>query len=420
MELFDRVLESIERVIYTVDEWLRFRGGQGKSSLASKAILGMAWFFIAYVVRFVVTLLVEPQVNPIKHFPVVTVSHKIMLTQLFRVEAIMTGIFGSELGPPIAVTVLGLIPGIFGFLVWELKENWRLYEANRPKSLQPVVIGHHGETMARLLKPGFHSGTVPKVFAKLRSAERKALRTGYGKWARKQMARLHGVEEDVRHFVDRDFLTILLQSRSMGATPLAIGSVVLGTKRFLIELARPGRPGSGLWLSFEEHSGWLIAGVVDPGWLAELTPTERDAFACALAGLYKMAGVELVRESIIDALGPETPAFDFREEGIVVWPIEGSSTEILYLLRPQPGAPPLVTINVESEPAIGDPPALDTARLLFSNADVPWNDWVALWERDRTGQYLSTDLVDGQHLLPQTPADLELGTEGSGREARVG
>ncbi len=38
----------------------------------------MLWFFVAYVVRFCVNLLIEPQVNPIKHFPVVTVSHKLL------------------------------------------------------------------------------------------------------------------------------------------------------------------------------------------------------------------------------------------------------------------------------------------------------------------------------------------------------
>jgi hypothetical protein len=315
--------------------------------------------------------------------------------------------------------ILLLLPGVFGFLVWELKENWRLYEANRPTTLRPVVIGHHGETMARLLKPGFHSGTVPKVFAKLRKAERKALRTGIGKWSRKQLARLHAVEEEVRHFVDRDFLTLLLQSRSMGSTPLAIGEVVLGTKRFLVEVIRPGRVGRGLWLSFEEHSGWLVAGIFAPGWLNELNPTGRDAFASALLGLYKMAGVDLVREPIVEALGPEPPAFDFREEGIVVWPSETTSTEILYLLKPAPGAPPMVTINEAGEPIINDPPPLGTDRLLFANVQVRWKDWVELWERDRAGLELSSV---GTNLLPASSSedsglrtqDSGLGTQDSG------
>ena len=34
---------------------------------------------MAYVLRFAVNVLLEPQFNPIKHFPVVTVGHKLLL-----------------------------------------------------------------------------------------------------------------------------------------------------------------------------------------------------------------------------------------------------------------------------------------------------------------------------------------------------
>ena len=78
VDLFRRFLQVIERVLYTVDEWLRFRSGQGRAMLVSKAILGVAWFFAAYFVRFVVNLLIEPQVNPLKHFPWVTAAHKML------------------------------------------------------------------------------------------------------------------------------------------------------------------------------------------------------------------------------------------------------------------------------------------------------------------------------------------------------
>src|SRR4030095_209119 len=76
---FKMLANWVERQLYAVDEWLRFRGGDSQGSLARKAILGLLWFPIAYVFRFVFYLLVEPQVNPVKHFPVVTVSHKLLL-----------------------------------------------------------------------------------------------------------------------------------------------------------------------------------------------------------------------------------------------------------------------------------------------------------------------------------------------------
>ncbi len=406
METFDRVLEAIERVLYTVDEWLRFRGGQGRAALVAKAILGVAWFFATYVVRFCVTLLIEPQVNPIKHFPVVTVSHKIMLTQALTLKSITVSLFGLDEGLAIAGAILLLMPGVFGFLVWELKENWRLYEANRPAGLRPAAIGHHGETMARLLKPGFHSGTLPKLFARLRRAEVKATRTGQGKGVRRHLAGLHGVEESVRHFVDREFLTLLLQGRSMAGVPLALGEVELSAKRFLVEVVRPGRPGPGLRLSFEEHSGWLVAGVAEAGWLADLAPPARRALASALAGLYKLAGVQLVRESIVEALGPDGPPFDFRPEGIAAWPDPDSAAEVLYLLRPEAGVPALVPI---ARPGL-DVPAVDPARLVFADRAIPWARWVEVWERDRAGEDHPLELIEGVVLLPGVAEPAPTGT----------
>src|SRR5258707_15273574 len=108
-------------------------------------------------------------------------------------------VVGPVIGNAIAGVVSGLViiflPGLAGFLVWELKENWKLYQSNRSPRLHPVVIGHHGETMLRLMKPGFHSGTLPKLFAKIRQAERQAQRTGEWAASRKYRATLHHVEE---------------------------------------------------------------------------------------------------------------------------------------------------------------------------------------------------------------------------------
>ena len=173
MNFFDRMLETIDRVLYTVDEWLRFRSGERQGTLAVKAVLGAVWFGVTYLTRLVVNLLVEPQVNPIKHFPVVTVAHKITLPFMLELLRFL-------MGPPLYVkpvtanglvfTMQMLLPGVFGFLIWELKENWKLYEANRSRNLRPVPIGHHGESLARLLRPGFHSGTIPKLFDHLRRA----------------------------------------------------------------------------------------------------------------------------------------------------------------------------------------------------------------------------------------------------------
>ncbi|MFP6765695.1 MAG: hypothetical protein VB858_18845, partial [Planctomycetaceae bacterium] len=121
MDSFKRMLGWFERVLYAVDEWLRFKSGETTLSLAFKAGLGFVWSFVTFVLRFCVNLLIEPQINPIKHFPVVTVSHKLILPLGLPggpLSNLLSPIAGSW-SDWIAGTTILLIPGIFGFIVWE-------------------------------------------------------------------------------------------------------------------------------------------------------------------------------------------------------------------------------------------------------------------------------------------------------------
>src|SRR5438876_11244753 len=113
---------------------------------------------------------------------------------------------------------------MFGFLVWELKENWRLYEANRSEGLRPVIVGDHGETMGGLLRPGIHSGTLPKLFAKLRKSERRAPGDADEKGAFKRLESLHHVEESIRRFVERDLIALLRESRTLRPAAIEVGA----------------------------------------------------------------------------------------------------------------------------------------------------------------------------------------------------
>src|SRR5262249_30510870 len=112
---------------------------------------------------------------------------------------------------------------VFGFLFWEMKESWRLYRANRSPALKPLAVGSHGETVRRLLRRGFHSGTVPKLFARLRRAERRARVTG--NWRRSRTCRhaLHEIQEATRQFVTRELVFLVNQSTSWQGQGLAVG-----------------------------------------------------------------------------------------------------------------------------------------------------------------------------------------------------
>jgi hypothetical protein len=303
VDLFRRMLQGIERVLYTVDEWLRFRTGQGRAMLVAKGTLGVVWFFVAYVVRFCVTLLIEPQINPLKHIPWVSVSHKIMLPIWGNMR--LPEHFVHYMNPFMAWLLAGVIvtgtPGIFGFLIWELTANWRLFAANRPKNLQPVRIGSHGETMLRLLRPGIHSGTIPKRFAKLRRAERKALRGVDPGAVLKHREVLHHVEIDLRRYIEREFVAWFVESRDpqagtpTGPAPL-VAEVRLATNEAAIIIEMPAATEGPLVMSFRlvpEGLQLELSGRVKPETLTKEC-LARNVFRLAFINVLKTAGVELL------------------------------------------------------------------------------------------------------------------------------
>jgi len=184
------------------------------------------------------TLLIEPQVNPIKHFPWSRCLTRSSGRSVRCISRSCWPIRWQGWANTIATATGFLLPGVFGFLAWELKENWRLYAANRPTSLQPVRIGRHGETMLRLLRLGFHSGTLPRLFGKLRAAGETSLRTGNWKAVHRHLGSLQHVEESARDFVDRELVYLLAQCREWQGVRLEIAAVRLGWDSIGVELCR--------------------------------------------------------------------------------------------------------------------------------------------------------------------------------------
>ncbi|MGA2034532.1 MAG: hypothetical protein ABSG68_19980, partial [Thermoguttaceae bacterium] len=315
VDLFRGFLRTVERLLYTVDEWLRFRSGENRATLAAKAGLGFVWFFVAYVTRFGINLLIEPQINPLKHFPVVTVSHKILWP---LATPPLAGLLELTMSKGLAYTVAGVvvffIPGIFGFLAWELKENWRLYAANRPRGLRPAPIGPHGETVVRLLKPGFHSGTLPKRFAKLRRAERSAAAERGAKAVRKHRQALQRIELSVRRYMEREFLALFTETARWTSAMPQVDEIRFGTNRITTRIRFPDASEADLEIVFEAKSGWILADTSEREWGGRLAEAQQQVLRMALVGLYKTAGAELLRRQIESALPQPTPAYDVTEE----------------------------------------------------------------------------------------------------------
>jgi hypothetical protein len=381
---FKRVLDAGEYLLFRVDEWLRYRSGDGWLSLAARTVLGVVWFPVSFVARFYMVVLIEPVLNPLK-FPVCSVAAKFLAPFYFTLVGLVGGLLAPVLGGlpafGLAAVTVWLLPNAFGFLFWEMKENRRLYRANRRPALGPVAVGGHGETVVQLLRPGFHSGTVPKLYARLRRAERRA-RVGDG-WRAVLKCRhgLHEVEDAVRRFVTRELVALVRQARCWQGSPVRVGRVTLALNRVGVELFHAGFPDRPAWLEFEERARWLVGGVREPGWLGELTAEQRDVFATALAGLYKLAGVQLVREQLRANL-PAAADYDLVPEGLVVWPERRPGRALTYDLR-EGGR------RVEPREPDGlrapDGPVLDADRLVFARVPLLWRRWVEGWEKDQAG-----------------------------------
>jgi hypothetical protein len=411
VDTFRTLIDLVERLLYRVAEWLRFREGDPRFTIAPKAVFGLLWFFVAYVVRLYITLLIEPELNPLKHFPAVTVAQKLMIPVADDVLHGLQHAF-SRLGPVIGGTIAGVtaffLPSVAGFLVWELKENWKLYQGSRPKVLRPIAIGHHGETVSALLVAGFHAGTVPKLFARWRRAAQRADDVELagalpGPAAGGQEAQfregIHEVEEAIDHFVDRELGALLRRASRWTHGPVDVAAVELGTNRIRVRLKCAALDQAPCEIAFEEQSGLLVASVPVLGFLAKL-PVEGDGhrlFENALGGLYQLAGVDLVREQVEAVLGAQTP-YDIADEGLVIWPGEGYRTEVVYPLE-EPKTGRRLTPRVRGDAPLGTPAVIDEAKIRYRLQPIPWTGWVRAWNAASQAEGPIPRLVLGAPLL---------------------
>ncbi len=399
IEIFAKLVERFDRGIYRVDEWLRFRKGQSTVIVVIKGVLGAFWFLITYILRIYINLFVEPTINPVKHFPVVTVAAKLILPIIKPLGEAITEfsepLFGSGGAVAFATFTVLVLPGLAGFLVWEFKENWRLYRATRPKQLHPQSIGHHGESMVAFMKPGFHSGTIPKLYTKLRRAAWQDDERGVAK----QHEGLHHVEETVATFVDRQLVSMLNEVPAFKPTDVAVTHVDIGSNRVQFEMVCPSINTEPMKVRFEQQSGWLVASIPEPGWISALDDPHRKILEIALTGFYKLSGVELVREQLETALqgdGSAPPPYDIADEGLLVWPAGAYDCEAVYDLRGKKLLP-----TMRGEKFDGGLPDLDKRHALFGREPLYWTVWSTAWQQIARGDPPMPLLV-GPSLLPAT------------------
>jgi hypothetical protein len=427
---FKRVTATMEYLFYTVDEWLRFRSDEGRITMGLRAVTGVLWFPVGYALRLYFIMLIEPTVNPLK-YPLSSLGYKfLLLWPWYRSMTVppfdgseeMSALLGKHLGELVAsaatialIPTLWLLPSAFAFFFWEMQENWRLFRANRPRKLRPVVIGRRGEKVLQLLKPGFHSGTIPHLFAHLREAERAAYRTGNWRSARTDRQALQEVARSIQLFVEREFIAILEQSGSWPNQPVTVGQILLSCNQIRIELRHASYPEKVVELALEERSGWLLGSLQESGWLRQLSVEARQVMTSALAGLYKLAGVDLVREQLAaildgDSAGgggqlvvrtPETPDRGSTHTPSAVAEVQNGLGDDRNWLLP-------ILLNGGRRRL----PVRDRRRLFFSQLPITWEQWVECWEQDNAGRGHPRLLPEGVTLIRTEASRAEVNQAG--------
>lgn len=378
IDFFRMLLNFLERFLYAVDEWLRFHSDESWLSIVVKAVLGVIWSFASFLIRIYVNLLIEPTFHPVKHFPVVTVAHKMILPGLIYLEGNMVDVLSPYLGTALARSVtwfnIFFIPGIFGFVVWELKENWRLYLANRKENLTPVPVGSHGETVARLLRPGFHSGTLPKLYRRLRRLEHQSASFKRFSARRAARGRLEHVETAIRSFVERDLIRLLELCPVWSETGLRCGHIHAASNSFSVEIECPKLGETPVVLLFQEQSGWVAASIHETGWLRFASADQLRSFQNAVEGFYRKGGIDLVREQLETNFVHDHP-YDINSDGLAIWPNGMFSYELQADLN---RTGPIRPVPMSEAMAAGINSA-ERAAVVFSESQTRWIEWEALW-----------------------------------------
>jgi hypothetical protein len=413
VHVFKRIMDMVEYILFSVDEWLRYRGGEGWGSLVVRSILGALWFPVSWLARFYTVVLIEPMLNPIK-LPISCLAAKFVYPLVFAIGLYtlltdcLTPVLGSILANAITVTTVYLLPDAVGFLFWETKENWSLYEANRQTQITAVPVGSHGETVLGLLHPGFHSGTIPKLFTRLRRAEWDAERIGNWRAARAAQDALHEVRQTVQRFVQRDLIVMLQQDPAWKGEAIRTGRVILSINRIRFELVHPSYPEMSVWLEFEDRSAWLLASVWESGWLGQLSAEQRLALARCLINFYKLAGVDVVREQVRACLPARAGHHDIVGESLLVYNGAEAKAAVRYDLMEYNRPFEARTSRGGRAP---DWPQLPPKQLLFSRVSLTWKEWVASWQSGNNGRAegilsgsLPSILIGSADTLPEREA----------------
>ena len=448
-----RMITGIDTLILGVEGLIAVRQRDERVWTTVQALLQTLWFPVGYALRFMFMVVIEPFLNPVK-LPVSFVAMKI---------------FYPVIGPPLHlaldttfnffiveafVWVLDfIIPGAFGFFFWEFRENWRLYEANRPARMPAAMFGPHAETMRDLLEPGFHAGTLPAVYRKLRKAcdlrsaandlrqERACLREigeigeDLAQLARRQFFDVLGLCAAWRDLMARDAEKAKLagsqeagnQTRTPNTPPethptgFSVRNPILATNRIEMILdwnhPRLNPEESPLTIDIEFMAGNLFARVGRPPWLGRIPAEATRSLTASLAWFFTQSGIGVSIQHLEAGLPGGFVRATFEPRAITLFPPEHaaaaqtdprSEKTTPLRLRMDWSGERLIPVRRDSRIS-GSIPA---PTMIFGSVPVSWSNFVG-WFDDEAKTPSRDPLFVGPfalHLLPEHRQKLVLVT----------
>ena len=81
-----------------------------------------------------------------------------------------------------------------------------------------------------------------------------------------------------RHYVEREFLELFLQSTCWPTTPGRQVERILGPNGIRFDLICPAIPGDSLRITLEARTDWIVSGIVEIGWVDQLKPDGANEF----------------------------------------------------------------------------------------------------------------------------------------------
>jgi hypothetical protein len=193
---------------------------------------------------------------------------------------------------------------------------------------------------------------------------------------------LHEVEQSVQRLVSRELIPLLMPYLWDGGRGFDVGKVELASNRLRIDVVHSAFPHAPARLEWLEEDGWLVANIRDRGWLDHLEGAPHRAVTSALAGLYKVAGMDVVNEHVRANLPRPVAGFELTPHDLVLWLDHRYGKAVYYGLQDLDGK---LRPRTDSGEPLVDWPVIEDEKLIFSRLPITWNEWVENWQaHDRT------------------------------------